>query len=84
MCREIFANVDKTTSVAQSFGQQIALGDGLGIRLNFDYFIFRMDAAYPLHDPSIAKSDGANMLKLDLFEPLMERLIAIRKVVNGF
>lgn len=35
-------------------------------------------------DPSIAKSDGANMLKLDLFEPLMERLIAIRKVVNGF
>ncbi len=35
-------------------------------------------------DPSIAKSDGANMLKLDLFEPLMDRLIAIRKVVNGF
>lgn len=35
-------------------------------------------------DPSIAKSDGANMLKLDLFEPLMERLIAIRKVVNDF
>ena len=35
-------------------------------------------------DPSIAKSDGANMLKLDLFEPLMERLIAIRSVVNSF
>lgn len=35
-------------------------------------------------DPANAKSDGANMLKLDLFEPLMERLIAIREVVNGF
>ena len=35
-------------------------------------------------DPSIAKSDGANMLLLDLFEGLMERLIAIRQVVNTF
>lgn len=34
-------------------------------------------------DPSIAKSDGANMLKLDLFEPLMRRLIAIHKVVSS-
>ena len=36
------------------------------------------------YDPLIAKSDGANMLRLDLFEPLMERLIAIRRVVNEF
>ena len=35
-------------------------------------------------DPSAAKSDGANMLKLDLFEPLMKRLIALRSVVNTF
>lgn len=35
-------------------------------------------------DPSIAKSDGANMLRLDLFEDLMKRLIAIRSVVNTF
>lgn len=35
-------------------------------------------------DPSVAKSDGANMLRLDLFEDLMKRLIAIRSVVNGF
>ncbi len=35
-------------------------------------------------DTANAKSDGANMLSLELFEPLMEKLIAIRKVVNGF
>ncbi len=36
------------------------------------------------HDPSIAKSDGANMLKLDYLEDLLSKLVAIRKVVNSF
>ncbi len=30
-------------------------------------------------DPSIAKSDGANMLRLELLEPLLETLVRIRK-----
>lgn len=32
-------------------------------------------------DPSIAKSDGANMLKLDLLENLLEKLVSIRKAI---
>jgi 2-dehydro-3-deoxyphosphooctonate aldolase (KDO 8-P synthase) len=32
-------------------------------------------------DPSKAKSDGANMLKLDLLEAMLERLIKVRKAV---
>lgn len=32
-------------------------------------------------NPSAAKSDGANMLKLDLLQPLLEQLITIRKSV---
>jgi 2-dehydro-3-deoxyphosphooctonate aldolase (KDO 8-P synthase) len=35
-------------------------------------------------DPSSAKSDGANMLRLDLLEGLLERLIMIRKIVSSF
>ncbi len=35
-------------------------------------------------DPSKAKSDGANMLRLDLLEPLLTRLAAIRKTINAF
>ena len=35
-------------------------------------------------DPSVAKSDGANMLRLDLLELLLERLTALRAVVNSF
>lgn len=32
-------------------------------------------------NPSIAKSDGANMLQIDLLEPLLARLVEIRKVI---
>ncbi len=35
-------------------------------------------------DPANAKSDGANMLHLDKLEGLLERLVAVRKVVNSF
>lgn len=33
-------------------------------------------------DPSIAKSDGANMLKLDLLESLLSKLVKIKQVVD--
>src|SRR6185295_13196136 len=35
-------------------------------------------------DPAHARSDGANMLHLDLLEPLLEKLIQLRQVVNKF
>jgi len=33
-------------------------------------------------DPSVAKSDGANMLKLDLLEDLLEKLVRIRQAIR--
>jgi 2-dehydro-3-deoxyphosphooctonate aldolase (KDO 8-P synthase) len=35
-------------------------------------------------NPSVAKSDGANMLRLDLLEPLLYQLVALRRAVAGF
>ena len=32
-------------------------------------------------NPAVAKSDGANMLRLDLMEKMLERLIKVRKAV---
>jgi 2-dehydro-3-deoxyphosphooctonate aldolase (KDO 8-P synthase) len=32
-------------------------------------------------DPMLAKSDGANMLKLDLLEGMLEKLVKVRKTV---
>ena len=34
--------------------------------------------------PEIAKSDGANMLRLDLLEGLLEKLVKIRQTINQF
>jgi 2-dehydro-3-deoxyphosphooctonate aldolase (KDO 8-P synthase) len=36
------------------------------------------------HDPATAKSDGANMLKLDYLEDLLTKLVAIRTTINKF
>ncbi len=36
------------------------------------------------HDPSVAKSDGANMLKLAYLEGLLTKLVAIRKTIRQF
>jgi 2-dehydro-3-deoxyphosphooctonate aldolase (KDO 8-P synthase) len=33
-------------------------------------------------DPSVAKSDGANMLKLDLLEDLLVKLVRIRQAIK--
>lgn len=35
-------------------------------------------------NPSIAKSDGANMLRLDLLQGLLEQLVRIRRAVSDF
>ena len=34
-------------------------------------------------NPAIAKSDGANMLRLDLLEELLEKLVRIREAINS-
>ena len=34
-------------------------------------------------NPSVAKSDGANMLRLDLLEPMLEKLLKIRKAIQA-
>ena len=34
-------------------------------------------------DPTVAKSDGANMLKLDLLEDLLTKLVRIREVIKS-
>ena len=35
-------------------------------------------------NPAVAKSDGANMLKLDLLESLLEELVTLKKAVSQF
>ncbi len=43
---------DDASTFNSNFYKQIALGAGIGLRLNFDYFIIRFDAASKMRDPS--------------------------------
>ena len=53
------------------FYKEIAIGSGLGFRLDFDFFIFRTDFGLKLHDPSL--QDGKRWVFQDdkqfLFRP---------------
>ncbi|HPS83860.1 MAG TPA: BamA/TamA family outer membrane protein [Bacteroidales bacterium] len=42
----------KTNSLITELG----IGTGVGLRLDFDFFIFRIDASFPLRDPSRAEN----------------------------
>ena len=35
-------------------------------------------------NPAVAKSDGANMIKLDLLEGILNKFVKIRQVINKF
>ena len=41
-----------------------------------------IDIKFLRENPAVAKSDGANMLKLDLLEDLLTKLVRIREAVR--
>lgn len=51
------------------FYKEIALGAGVGARLDFNFFIIRLDGAYPIYDPG--KPEADNQRWIGVSEPLM-------------
>ncbi|MEZ4949997.1 MAG: hypothetical protein R2784_11510 [Saprospiraceae bacterium] len=41
----------------KTFAEQLAVGTGLGLRLDFNYFLIRFDFAFPLRIPYRSKGD---------------------------
>ena len=61
--------VSKLVSAAVGVGAAVAVGcDGIFME------------THP--NPAVAKSDGANMLRLDLVEPLLQRLLKIHQATR--
>lgn len=52
-----YADYPGGTFKLNGFYNQIAIGSGLGLRLNFGFFIFRLDAGFPIHDPALPEGD---------------------------
>ncbi len=42
---------------ADSFYKEVAIGAGLGVRLDFNFFLVRLDAAFPVRDPGVDSRD---------------------------
>lgn len=57
---------DPLSVFTSKFFKQLALGAGLGFRLNFNYFILRVDAAYKLRDPA---AEGRRWVVRNRFDP---------------
>ena len=53
------SNEDRTSAIFKwnKFYEQIALGAGLGLRLNLKVFVIRFDAALQTYDPSLEKGE---------------------------
>ncbi|MGE3825752.1 MAG: BamA/TamA family outer membrane protein [Bacteroidia bacterium] len=54
--------------------KEIALGAGVGARLDFNFFIIRLDGAYPIYDPGKPEADNQRWIGVN--EPLL-----LKKVV---
>lgn len=40
------------------FWQDIAIASGVGLRLDFSFFVFRVDLGYPIKDPTVTSNGG--------------------------
>jgi outer membrane protein insertion porin family len=45
------------TEFGRKFYEQLAVGGGVGLRLDFNFFLFRFDVAFPLRDPSLPERE---------------------------
>lgn len=55
--RQDHDNVDATLSL-KNFGKDLAIGVGTGVRLDFSFFLIRVDFAYKLKDPARIANNG--------------------------
>lgn len=76
-CTHSLQKPNQTSGVSGGIPQMIETIAKAGVAVGVDGLFIE---THP--DPSIAKSDGANMLPLSQMESLLEKLVRIRKAVN--
>lgn len=60
------ANYEGGLFTADKFAEQFAFNTGLGMRLNLDYFLIRLDWGIPIKDPNF--EPGSRVIINDIFE----------------
>lgn len=59
-------NIEAGDFDINSFHKEIALDAGIGFRLDFSFFVFRVDAAIPLRDPSMPDNERWKFSNMNL------------------
>ena len=52
---------------SSNFINELAIGSGLGIRIDLEFFIIRMDLGIPLRNPAIQMNESSNEFKPWIF-----------------
>lgn len=60
---------DGASFTLNDFYKEIGIGSGMGIRLDFTFFIIRLDFAYKLRDPSLLEKDRWLLKNFNLKNP---------------
>ena len=67
-----------------TFLQQIALGAGAGLRLDVNYFVLRLDAAFPLRKPYLTDDNHWVFNRIDFTDPAWRKSNLILNVAIGY
>lgn len=65
------------------FYKEFAIGPGVGLRLNFNFFILRFDVGYQAKDPGLPEGERWFFQSKDISGPLMEQ-VNQRRRAEGF
>ena len=53
---------------SRNFINDLAVGSGLGIRMDLDFFVIRLDVGIPIRNPAIQMNDADNEFKPWIFD----------------
>lgn len=69
---------------SNTFLQELAVGTGAGVRLDFNYFLLRFDLAFPLRKPFLPPDERWVFDEIDLFSPTWRSENLILNIAIGY
>jgi outer membrane protein insertion porin family len=67
-----------------TFFSEIAVGSGIGLRLDLSFFILRLDLAIPLRDPSLLAADRWTVSRIDFGDPSWRSNNLVLNIALGY
>ena len=66
------------------FYKEIALGTGVGLRLDLNFFVLRVDMAFPIYNPGFPLGSRWQLNKIQLFNPSWRKQNLLWNVAIGY